>query len=143
MSLVVRNASNLELSFAHDLTRDNMAPYYSAVGRIWDETLFRDSWTDTENFVLIVDERVIGVLRVSQGDDALIIRDIQLVETARGRGYGTAAIIEAERIASLRGIGRLRLSVFSDNPAARIYHRLGYREIGASGQIIQLEKRAA
>lgn len=143
MSLVIRKASNLELSFAHDLTRDNMAPYYSAVCRLWNETIFRNSWADTENFVLIVDERVIGVLRMSQDDGALIIRDIQLVDTARGRGYGTAAILEAERIACLRGIGRLRLSVFTDNPAVRLYYRLGFRELGTSGPFIRLEKLAA
>jgi GNAT superfamily N-acetyltransferase len=123
MSLVIRQATDLDLSFAHTLTRDNMAAYYATFHRVWKESIFRGSWTETENLVLVADDLVVGILRISQKDDTLLIRDLQLLESARRKGHGTTAIGEAERIARSRGLVRLRLAVFQGNAAARLYQK--------------------
>lgn len=56
------------------------------------------------------------------------LRNLQVVESARGRGIGTAIIRAAEeRVAP----GRLAVGVGLDNPRARaLYERLGYRGTG-------------
>lgn len=66
-----------DVTFAHDVARASMEPYYRAMGRAWDESVFRDSWTDTTNMAMVLDgARKIGILRLSEDDKALFVRDI-------------------------------------------------------------------
>lgn len=54
-------------------------------------------------------------------------------ETVRGLGIGTALIEVLEDRARTRACRAVRLSVEHDNPAAaRLYARLGYREVGTA-----------
>ncbi|MET7860739.1 GNAT family N-acetyltransferase [Streptomyces sp. NPDC005318] len=53
--------------------------------------------------------------------------DVEVEETFRGRGYGRALMLEAERIALAAGHERIGLHVLSSNtPAVRLYESLGY-----------------
>lgn len=57
------------------------------------------------------------------------VRTVGVLESHRGRGFGTALMAEAERLAA--PAGRLRLGVGLDTPSARrLYERLGYRPTG-------------
>lgn len=56
---------------------------------------------------------------------------IAVDEQARGKGLAQALMRDMEAIARRRGCDRLRLEVRSDNdPAIRLYRRLGYRQFG-------------
>jgi ribosomal protein S18 acetylase RimI-like enzyme len=54
---------------------------------------------------------------------------IAVREEFRGRGLGTRLLDELAERARAEGIERLSLSVEAENPAVRLYRRLGYREI--------------
>lgn len=63
-------------------------------------------------------------------------------ETLRSLGVGTALIGALEDRARRRGCRRVRLSVEHDNPpAARLYHRLGYRAVGTGLEWWPLDER--
>ncbi len=47
----------------------------------------------------------------------------------RGKGIGSLLLAELARRARSHGIGRLSLSVDSENPAMRLYERTGYVEV--------------
>lgn len=54
--------------------------------------------------------------------------DIEVAEEQRGRGYGRALMLLAERVARETGEELLGLHVFAGNtPAIRLYESLGYR----------------
>jgi ribosomal protein S18 acetylase RimI-like enzyme len=72
------------------------------------------------------EDQDIGVLGVTREPHRLWLRRIQLLPDSQGRGLGTAIL------GSLLAQGRLAgLSVFlrvrRDNPAVRLYERLGFR----------------
>ncbi len=54
---------------------------------------------------------------------------IAVHESRRGEGLGAALMTELADLARATGIRRLSLSVETENPARRLYERLGYREV--------------
>jgi ribosomal protein S18 acetylase RimI-like enzyme len=54
---------------------------------------------------------------------------VAVADGARGNGLGTRLLNELAAEARSAGIRRLSLSVDSENPALRLYERLGYREL--------------
>lgn len=51
----------------------------------------------------------------------------------RGRGIGTALLEKLMLLARQRDIRRMSLSVEPDNPARRLYERLGFKKVGTEG----------
>ena len=119
-----------------------MAPYYHSLGREWSTELFRDTWPTTINFTLESTGAIVGFLRLSRLGSAVRIRDLQIVEGAKRRGIGSAAVEAAEHFAREHGADTIQLSVFESNPAIRLYERFGFRKVGESEGVISFEKRA-
>jgi ribosomal protein S18 acetylase RimI-like enzyme len=84
-------------------------------------------------YVLEVDGAPAGRLWLAEreidGRRAMFIFDIHLDEAFRGRGFGRAAMLLAEREALARDIHRIELNVFGANTVARgLYRSLAYVE---------------
>lgn len=58
---------------------------------------------------------------------------IGVVSGHRGRGVGTRLLIELHDTARVADVGALSLSVEDDNPARRLYERLGYEVVRRAG----------
>ncbi|WP_321809242.1 MULTISPECIES: GNAT family N-acetyltransferase [unclassified Burkholderia] len=126
----LRPAEPGDFPFAEALTHGNMGGYYKRHGLVWRSDLFYASWRESENFILEADGERIGVLRVTEEGDSLHIRDVQIAAGHRGQGAGTYMLDMSHRWARARGLHELQLRVFVDNPAARLYLRMGYRVTG-------------
>ncbi|MFF1512122.1 GNAT family N-acetyltransferase [Streptomyces sp. NPDC058326] len=69
-----------------------------------------------------------GRIELEPGRWAGFVYDIEVDEEQRGRGYGRALMLLAERVAREAGETLLGLHVFAGNtPAIRLYESLGYR----------------
>jgi GNAT superfamily N-acetyltransferase len=119
-----------DFEFAEALTRNNMGGYYRRHHLVWRGDLFLGSWRESENFILEVDGKPIGVLRITEEGDSLHIRDVQIAEGHRRLGAGTYLLDMSHQWARERGLRELQLRVFVDNPAARLYQRKGYKLAG-------------
>ncbi|OKJ96863.1 acetyltransferase [Streptomyces sp. CB03234] len=75
-----------------------------------------------------------GRLEPAPGEDAAFVYDIEVADDQRGKGYGRALMLLAERIALEAGERRIGLHVFAGNaPAIRLYESLGYRTTRVHG----------
>ncbi|MFD4377540.1 GNAT family N-acetyltransferase [Streptomyces sp. NPDC058486] len=83
--------------------------------------------------VVVHDGRVVGhvwtgVRELEPGVSAGYVYDIEVAAEQRGRGYGRALMLLAERVTREAGETLLGLHVFAGNtPAIRLYESLGYR----------------
>lgn len=69
-----------------------------------------------------------GRIELEPGVHGAFVYDIEVTEGLRGRGYGRALMLLAERVALAGGDRLLGLHVFAGNtPALRLYESLGYR----------------
>ena len=84
-------------------------------------------------FVIEVEREPVGHLWLVERRDAyeptLVVYDIDVDESYRGRGYGKAAMVLAEEEARRRGLTRIALHVGARNDGARnLYRSLGFEE---------------
>ena len=81
----------------------------------------------------------IGRLYLHERDGEVRIVDIALLPAARGQGIGTALLDEVLASAQARG-QRVTIHVEHDNPARRLYERLGFREVESRGFHVFMER---
>jgi GNAT superfamily N-acetyltransferase len=60
------------------------------------------------------------------------VQDVEVLESRRGRGIGTALVEAAESEAAARGFDRLTITVSTSKPQVQaLYERAGFRDAGA------------
>jgi L-phenylalanine/L-methionine N-acetyltransferase len=97
---------------------------------------FRRPWTpERADIVAVADGVVVGHLGVGREEGPVTAHVASLgmavLRSWRGRGVGSALLVEAFRWARWAGIEKLALSVYPDNEAAlALYRRFGFVEEG-------------
>ncbi|MBA1288541.1 GNAT family N-acetyltransferase [Pseudomonas japonica] len=134
-------AAEADLAFARTLARRTMMPYYTRHGLLWRDSDFDDGWGWRENYMLHHQEELLGFVSLSVDTRALYIRELHLLESARGRGVGSAVLDRMLALAARRHLGLLRLMVFKDNPAQRLYARKGLQVVGEDPCFWRMQKR--
>jgi ribosomal protein S18 acetylase RimI-like enzyme len=84
------------------------------------------------------DGLAVGYICVVHEDDHDDLDEIALLPHARGHGTGTGLVVAAMRAAGTRGVP-LRLSVYVNNPARRLYDRLGFRVVAVRHPRVHME----
>jgi len=127
MKLSLRPANDQDLAFCEWLSHRNMAGYLDVRGVEWDPGRFAASWAEFENRMILAESTVVGLLRLVAEQDALGLRDLQILPEYQRQGIGSWAVQEAQSLAASRGFRRLRLRVYEENPAKALYVRLGFK----------------
>ena len=138
MKLSLRPADDRERAFCEALNRRNMGHYLAARGTAWDSSRFLATWAQFENLMILAGTQVVGVLRLVPEQDALVLRDLQVVPEHQGRGIGSWAVAQAQSMATSRGFRRLQLRVYAENPAKALYARLGFKAVAVVDGTIHL-----
>ena len=89
--------------------------------------------------VIEVDGEPAGRLYVHRGDDEIRIMDIALAPAFRGRGIGTALLRDLMEEAGASGRA-LSIHVEINNPARRLYERLGFSPAGEHGVYVLMRR---
>lgn len=140
MELEFNAASEADLPFARTLARRGMMPYYTRHGLWWRDEDFDQGWRWRENYLLACYGRTLGFVSLSTDARALYVRELHLVPEAQGQGHGSAVLDHAAELAVTRSLPLLRLMVFKDNPAQRLYYRKGLRIVGEDACFWRMER---
>jgi ribosomal protein S18 acetylase RimI-like enzyme len=120
------------------LRREEISELAGALAGDPTEAQLRNRWREQElgyRELLVAEYEGSLVGTVSIGESELLPRALHLfaLEVApamRNRGIGGRIVEEVVREARRRRRGRVYLEVRVDNPARRLYHRLGFRRLG-------------
>lgn len=140
MTFHLRAATDQDRSFARALTRQAMNRYYEHYGFIWSNDGFDTAWAGRKSWLICHDGEVIGFISLSRDDDALFIRELHMIEACRGQGAGSWVLEQMAIKACELGLGLLRLTVFSINPARKLYTRLGFNVVSEENCFWQMER---
>ena len=86
--------------------------------------------------VILVEEIPVGQLTLERAAESIHVIDLSVLPGHRGQGLGTAVLKMLQAAAA--GVP-IRLSVWHDNPAGRLYARLGFAERSADAVYRHLE----
>jgi ribosomal protein S18 acetylase RimI-like enzyme len=93
---------------------------------------YRTNYPGAEFSIVLLDGRPVGRLYVHRRPDDIRIMDILLAPESRGSGIGT--ILLHDILQSAVGEGRsVSIHVEQDNPALRLYERLGFQRADTFG----------
>lgn len=80
----------------------------------------------------------IGRMLTADSEEAVVLVDVALLPAARGQGIGSLLIRDLQRKAA--AVHKpIRLNVLADNPARRLYARLGFHVTGHQFPYIAME----
>ncbi|MCP1338026.1 GNAT family N-acetyltransferase [Idiomarina sp. M1R2S28] len=122
--ITFRPAKNL--ASAAELTLANMRSYYEQYSVEWDSVQIEKMTRELVNFDILFEGEPVGVIRLSFDDDGCQLQDLQVDERYQGRGIGSQALAQAEKLAREEKVNTLRLKVFKNSPAVRLYQRTGF-----------------
>ncbi|QXI40259.1 GNAT family N-acetyltransferase [Pseudomonas xantholysinigenes] len=143
MPLQLVPATDQQRTFARDLTRRAMLPYYQQFDLLWIEQAFDEAWGWREQWLVVDGDALLGFCSLSQDRQALYIRELHLLPEHRGRGVGSWVLEVLADWAAQRRLPLLRLMVFSSNPARQLYLRRGFTEVGTDECFIRMQRCVA
>lgn len=133
-------ATDQYLPFARDLTRRAMLRYYHEFDLLWIEEAFNQAWSWREQWLIVKDDQVLGFCSLSQDRQALYIRELHLLESARNLGIGGQVLEQLACWAVERRLALLRLTVFKSNPAQVLYRRRGFEAMGEDECFVRMQR---
>jgi ribosomal protein S18 acetylase RimI-like enzyme len=102
------------------------------------DTHYREHYEGATFDVIEVDGEPVGRLYVARWAEEIRIMDIALLPEHRGRGIGTHILRGLLEEASLTG-KRVSIHVEMNNPALRLYERLGFVQAAVNGVYVRLD----
>ena len=105
-------------------------------------TFYMQEFAGSSFDIIEQDGEPIGRLYVDRRRDEIRIIDIALLPPRRGHGIGARYLQGLQAEARERGLS-LRIHVESNNPAMRLYTRLGFRKVETNGVYWLMEWQAA
>ncbi|MCV6587640.1 MAG: GNAT family N-acetyltransferase [Marinobacterium sp.] len=114
-------------TFSQQLTRENMAPYYRQHNILWNQQRFDENWQRYQNYELCLSDQPVAIVRLSFDGSLCYIRELQVQRAWQGNGIGGRLLDWVLRRAREQQYEAVRLSVYTNNPARRLYARKGFQ----------------
>jgi ribosomal protein S18 acetylase RimI-like enzyme len=136
-----RSAVDADIPLLWDILKRALGPHIVTTFGVFDEAAQRqrfDEVTRVEHHTIVeVAGEPAGCVCAIDRDDELRIARIFVYPAHQGRGLGTRLVEDLIARARARGV-RARLRVFKQNPAQRLYARLGFEVTGELELYVQM-----
>lgn len=125
----LRPATADDFEFSHDLTRSNMEAYVVRHFGPWSRDIYTENFRKGRNYILWSGDTRVGYVRLLLQSPVLFLDDFQIAASHQRRGLGSAILQHLHRMLEPCGCSAMRLRVYHENPARKLYLRLGFREV--------------
>jgi ribosomal protein S18 acetylase RimI-like enzyme len=140
LTFELRPATRSDLGFCWPIYRDSMKPLTEAVGP-WDEAvqqkLIEEAVADAGTSILRQHEDDAGWLQVEETRHIVHLQQLFVLPAMRNRGLGTSLLTWMKERAE-RKRKDLTLEVMANNPARRLYDRLGFKPVTTANNKITM-----
>ena len=99
---------------------------------------YTTAYPDAQHQVILCDGQPIGRILVDRTPEFFLLVDIALLPEHQKQGIGTNYLLELLDEAKRAGVP-VRLQVLKNNPAQRLYERLGFVKTGEDELYLQME----
>jgi ribosomal protein S18 acetylase RimI-like enzyme len=137
MKYSIRHACDADYQYCYRLTKRNMFDLFCRHWGGWVPAEFRKAFNPGDVSIVVINGRRVGYLSVKTDDQGIFIENIQLSPSLHGCGIGTDIL---ERLLDRHGQDVIRLTTFSDNPARRLYERLGFTATESEGGTLKMAR---
>lgn len=140
MNISFRQATTDDLDWLEVFYERLMRPHVELTHQ-WDKNKFRECFEPRLTSIIQADGEDISMLKIVPKEDYLYLGDIQIKEAFQRRGIGTFLLKDILSSAK-KNKQTVRLRVLKENPAKKLYHRLGFRVISELANCYILEWKA-
>ncbi len=139
--LEIREADVNDYRYCYQLTKDNMLDYFTKYWGGWNPKVFEKNFNIKETFMILRNDNIVGYYVIKNKSDHYYIDNIQISSTMRGKGIGSKILIIIEKQVIDFGFNIIRLEVFKDNPAKKLYDKFNYKIIEDKDTSVVMEKK--
>ena len=129
-----------EALYCFELSGKNMKLYFRQHQIPWDREHFIRSLQKGIAKIIWFEGQRAGFFHWKIKDHCGYVSTIQLESHLQGKGIGRFILQHLEHLTQEQDLDQIRLSVFVDNPALRLYQRLGYEIIGTKSDKYLMQK---
>ncbi|MBB1486247.1 GNAT family N-acetyltransferase [Oceanospirillum sediminis] len=117
--------------YSSALIQQCMSSWYQQYQMIWDERQFEENWAECDNYEIFIQQQRVGICRLYYDQKYCYLRDLHIETEYRNQGIGEQVLGLISNLCLGKGLDALRLRVFLDNPASRLYLRYGFMPLKA------------
>ena len=89
---------------------------------------YQMQYPNLETKIILTGDAKVGRIITAKNNSEMVLVDISLLPEFYNQGFGTALLKDLQQKAHTEGIP-LRLSVLTNNPAKRLYERMGFKTV--------------
>lgn len=134
----LRAATEADYPYCYYLTKQNMYELFARHFGGWVSSAFRRDFHAEETTIIQVDGQAIGYFCLQEGDEERYLSNLQISPDWQGQGIGSAVL---RTILSASESKPVKLMTFTDNPAMRLYERIGFEVTERDGETVYMLKR--
>ena len=131
----LRPATEADYQFCYGLLKQNMFELFSRHWGGWKPDAFRQDFCPANITIVTIEGRDVGYFSLKETETGLYLENIQLLPSFQGKGVGTIIL---KRILQDNVSKPIELTTFTDNPAIRLYKRLGFDVTGREGETVRM-----
>ncbi len=139
MDYELRPATSDDYAYCYRLTKRNMQNLFCKHWGGWVSAEFRKGFVVENIAMVIIAGKRAGYLNIIREPSFIYIDNIQLSPAWQNQGIGTSLLNCL--LDTHSGIS-IRLTTFEDNPAKRLYERMGFVVLARNGMTVKMEKTA-